>query len=95
MQQITIQPNNDQNLISLIRLAIENQLNILKHGIRKTRRKLQELEEEFKMDTEGFYRKYSRGELGDDMKFIRWAGEYETLKQLEQDYQTLQEAKLC
>ena len=31
----------------------------------------------------------------DDMKYIRWAGEYETLAQLQKDYNDLQEIELC
>ncbi|WP_291321287.1 hypothetical protein [Desulfonatronospira sp.] len=41
------------------------------------------------MSTNEFYDLHLSGKLGDDIKYIRWAGEYETLKKLEQDYQAL------
>jgi len=47
------------------------------------------------MQTNDFYEKYEKGEMGDDLKYVRWAGEYETLKKLEKDYQTMQEIELC
>jgi 3-oxoacyl-(acyl-carrier-protein) synthase len=34
-----------------------------------------------------------QGKLGDDMDYIRWAGEYETLEQLAHDYNDLMETK--
>ncbi len=95
MSRIIIQPQSDENLRDLIGLALENQLRFLRLGINKTRRKLQEMESENEMRSDKFYKKYEKGELGDDLKYIRWAGEYETLKKLEKDYKALQETELC
>lgn len=94
-KRIVIQSESDENLKDLIELAIENQLKVLKAGIQKTQRKLQDMEKSHEMSTDFFYQKYETGKLGDDIKYIQWAGEYETLKKLEKDYQTLQETELC
>jgi hypothetical protein len=40
-------------------------------------------EGKFKMDSETFYKKYSSGEVGDGVEYIKWAGEIETLRKLE------------
>ena len=37
-------------------------------------RRLGELEERYQMSSEEFLRRYSSGELGDDLEFIHWAG---------------------
>ena len=95
MTRIIIQATSDDTLRSLVGLAIENQLRILCLGITKTKRKLEGLESENRMQTNDFYEKYEKGEMGDDLKYVRWAGEYETLKKLEKDYQTMQEIELC
>lgn len=34
-------------------------------------------EEKFKMSSDVFYARFMRGEMGDDMPYIRWAGRYE------------------
>ena len=47
------------------------------------------------MNSKDFYEKFQKGKLGDDFKFIRWAGEYETLKRLQEDYTDLQGVELC
>ena len=95
MARVIIQPKTDENLRVLIGIALENQLRVLRSGIARTRRKLHELEVENEMSTDVFYQRYESGELGDDLTYIRWAGEYETLRRLEEDYQALQETELC
>lgn len=95
MTRIIIQSQANENIKDLVSLALENQLRIISTGISKTKRKLQKFESENKMLTKVFFEKYEKGELGDDMMYIRWAGEYETLKRLENDYQALRETELC
>jgi hypothetical protein len=79
---------------NLVGLALENQLRVLTAGITKTKRKLSALEKENGMESSVFYERYEEGKLGDDLKYIRWAGDYETLKKLEKDYQDLQGIEL-
>jgi len=79
----------------LVGLALENQLRVLTAGIAKTRSKLSEFEKENGMESSVFHKRYEEGKLGDDLKYIRWAGEYETLKRLEKDHQDLQGIELC
>jgi len=95
MAQVIIQPQTAANLRNLIRLAVENQLRVIDFGIAKTKRKLGELEKEIGMNSKDFYEKFQKGKLGDDLKFIRWAGEYETLEKLQKDYTDLQGIELC
>ena len=95
MARVIIQPQTADNLRNLIRLAVENQLRVIDFGIAKTKRKLGELEKEIGMNSKDFYEKFQKGKLGDDFKFIRWAGEYETLERLQKDYNDLQGIELC
>ena len=95
MARVIIQPQTADNLRSLIRLAVENQLRVINFGIAKTKRKLGELEKESGMDSKYFYEEFQKGKLGDGLKFIRWAGEYETLERLQKDYTDLQGIELC
>jgi hypothetical protein len=47
------------------------------------------------MDSKYFYEEFQKGKFGDDFKFIRWAGEYETLERLQKDCNELQGVELC
>ncbi|MEA2040212.1 MAG: hypothetical protein U9N82_10340 [Thermodesulfobacteriota bacterium] len=95
MARVIIKPQTADNLRNLIRLAVENQLRVIDFGIAKTKRKLGELEKEIGMNSKDFYEEFQKGKLGDDLKFIRWAGEYETLERLQKDYSDLQGIELC
>ncbi len=95
MARVIIEAKTADNLKTLIRLALENQLRIMGFGIAKTKRKLEELEREHGIGSKDFYEEFQKGELGDDMKYIRWAGEYETLERLQKDYADLQDLELC
>ena len=95
MAQVIIRPQAAGNLKNLIKVAVENQLRVIHFGIAKTKRKLRELEKESGMDSKYFYEEFQKGKLGDDLKFIRWAGEYETLERLQKDHNELQGVELC
>ena len=95
MEQIVIQANTSGNLKNLIQAAVENQTKIILSGISRTKRKLQALEKENGLESRKFYEDFQSGKLGDDFKYIRWAGEYETLVLLQKDYNDLQDIELC
>src|SRR3990172_7188105 len=95
MARVIIQGQTPGNLKKLIKLAVENQSRVISFGIAKTKRKLEELEKESGMDSKDFYEEFQKGKLGDDLKYIRWAGEYETLGLLQKDYNDLQDLELC
>jgi hypothetical protein len=95
MAQVIIQPKPSENLRNLIKLAVENQLRIISFGIAKTKRKLRDLEQETGKKSLDFYKEFQDGKLGDDLKFIRWAGEHETLARLQKDYNELKGIELC
>lgn len=48
-------------------------------------RKLVSFEETFNMATDVFYARFMRGEMGDDLPFIKWAGRYELYLEARQE----------
>jgi len=48
-------------------------------------RELVAFEEKFNMSSDVFYARFMRGELGDDMPFIKWAGRYELYLEARQE----------
>ena len=95
MARIIIEPQSAKNVESLVKSAVENELKIIEFGIAKTKKKLAELEKKFGMNSRNFYKKFNEGKIGDDIEYIRWAGEYETLQKLQRDYGDLVETELC
>ncbi len=95
MARVIVQDQAANNFKILIKSAIENQLRIITFGIAKTRRKLEEMEKESGMNTKEFYDQFQEGKLSDEIRYIRWAGEYETLERLNKDLSDLQELELC
>ena len=95
MARVIVQEQAANNFKILIKSAIENQLRIITFGIAKTRRKLEEMEKESGMNTKEFYDQFREGKLGDEIRYIRWAGEYETFERLNQDLSDLQDLEFC
>lgn len=95
MSKIIVEQENTQELKTLVKGALENEIKIISIGIRKTQDNLRELEDRYEMDSETFYKRYSDGEMGDRVEYIRWAGELETLKRLQKNLAELSEVEIC
>lgn len=48
-------------------------------------RELVSFEEKYNMATDVFYARFMRGEMGDDLPFIKWAGRYELYLEAKQE----------
>lgn len=48
-------------------------------------RQLLSFEQRYDMTSAEFYDRYKRGELGDDMDFVRWAGRYRLYLELKEE----------
>ncbi len=48
-------------------------------------RELVAFEEKFNMPSDVFYARFMRGEMGDDLPFIKWAGRYELYLEAKQE----------
>ena len=95
MARVIIEPRGANNVKILLKSAVESELKVIKFGIAKTKRKLEDLENKFGMKSDDFYKKFNEGIMGDDLEHIRWAGEYETLDRLQRDYNDLLGTEIC
>lgn len=93
--QLIIEPHTSENVKKLVLSALENELGIIKFGINKTLNQLKRFENKFGTESSAFYKKFNAGDMGDDFEYIRWAGEYETLHKLQQDYNDIASIRLC
>lgn len=76
----------DQVLTKLLDLALSQQ----RARLERYERDLSEMEERHGMDSAEFYRRFSAGELGDDLDWFEWAGLYELKLDLLQRIQQLE-----
>jgi len=95
MPKIIIKSEGPEELKTLVKGALKNEIKILTIGLKKTQENLQKLEEKYKMDSGTFYKRYSTGKLGDNIEYIKWAGEVETLKRLRKNLKDLSKAEVC
>ncbi len=95
MTKVIIESDSASEVKPLIQAAVDHEVRVLKTGLEKTKRNLQTFEERFGMPSKQFYQEFQAGRLGDSMDYIKWAGEYETLLELEQDYAEIEEIEVC
>jgi hypothetical protein len=95
MTKIMVEDTGADELKGLVRSALEHEIKFISIGIRKTEESLRKLEDIHAMPSEQFYAKYSSGELGDSLDFIKWAGEVEILEKLQRSLKELAEAEVC
>ena len=53
--------------------------------IYRLQRELISFEDKFKLPSDVFYARFMRGELGDDLAYIKWAGRYELYLEAKQE----------
>lgn len=95
MSKIIIEHEGTDEMKILVKGALENEIKIIAIGLKKTDENIQEFEGKYKMDSRTFNKKYSSGEIGDDIEYIKWSGELETLRRLQENLKTLSEAKVA
>jgi len=95
MSKIIIESESPVKLKTLLKGALENELRFINIGLKKTVENLRKYETKYHMNSKVFYGKYSSGDAGDDMEYIKWAGELETLKKLESNIKDLTGVEIC
>ena len=49
----------------------------------------------YKLSTKEFYIQFSQGTLGDETEYMKWAGEYELLQDLQSDLEKVREVRFA
>ena len=94
MTQLTVVSEKMDMVRPLISDAIKKEIAVIGLGIKGTRRILQEFEKKYRMKSGTFYANLVRGKLKENLDFIEWEGEYETLKRLQEQIRELKGAKI-
>jgi len=94
LQEIVITANAGESLKPLVEVAIRNQLKALQHGITRTKERIAEFEKRAGMTSHEFEQKLQNGNLEETVETLDWNMELAALRLLENQYQSLSEAKI-
>ncbi len=94
MTQLTVVSEKMDVVRPLINDAIKKEIAVIGLGIERTMEILQQFEKKYHMKSEIFYAKLSKGRLKENLDFIEWEGEYETLKRLQEQLRELKGTKI-
>lgn len=94
LQQVTITTPNAKRFKPLLRSALEREARLLEHSIMRTRQALEVFETRFGMKSADFERKFKAKEIEETLDTLDWWMEIEALHHLEEQRQSMREAKL-
>ena len=94
LQEIVIKTTADESIKPLVEVAIRNQLKTLQHGITRTKERIAEFEKRASMSSVEFEKKLQSGKLEETVETIDWNMELTALRLLENQFQSLREAKI-
>jgi len=83
----------DDETLQLAQNALAREMVIIQIGIKATQKQIRKFEKKFAINSDAFYEKYQRGEMGDDPDIMRWAMEIQALRKLTSDHRKLDEVK--
>jgi hypothetical protein len=95
MIRIHIESDQKEAVATLVDTSLAMQKKMLQAGLKRTKARLKAFEKEFGQSSRKFYRAYQAGKMGDEEKFMEWAGEWETYQHLTQAVTLLEEAEVC
>ncbi len=94
-QVIVTAPTGPIALRPLLEAAMSVQLRVIKTGLRRTERRLQNFESQYNMSSEEFYQRLTQDQIEETLDTIEWVGEYHTLLRLRQQHEMLKEARVA
>ena len=93
-QQVVVTTDAPAALKPLLASAIQSELRMLELGLVRITERLQAFEKQYNLTSAEFEQRFETGEIGESLDYIEWAGEIETYRRLEGQWQALQRATL-
>lgn len=89
MTDLRLISTSRQAIKPLVEAALENELRMMKAGLRQTEQRLQNFEKKYHLTTTEFVSAYKDDKLEETMDFIEWMGESKLLDRLLEKIGTL------
>ena len=94
--QVVVTSSANQTILRpLLEAAMHTQLRVIRTGLRRTERRLQDFESQYNMSSEEFYQRLAQDQVEETLDTIEWAGEYQTWLRLHRQYETLLGARVA
>jgi hypothetical protein len=93
-QQVVVTTDAPAALKPLLASAIQAEVRMLELGLARLAERLQAFEKQYGLTSEEFAQHFATGEIGESLDDIERAGEIETYRRLEGQWQALQKATL-
>ena len=93
-QQVVVTTDAPAALKPLLASAIQSELRMLELSVARIAERLQAFEKQYGLTSEEFAHRFATGAIGESLDYIEWAGEIETYRRLERQWQALQRATL-
>lgn len=90
MAELILTSSQQRPFKALVEAALQNEMRLLKASVRRTEKKLQAFEAEYKLTTAAFLQQYEANQLSETLAFIEWVGEYRMLQRLYEKMETLE-----
>jgi len=89
MTDLRLISTSRQAIKPLVEAALENELRLMKAGLRQTEQRLRNFEEKYHLSTAEFVSAYKDDKFEETMDFIEWMGESKLLDRLLEKIGTL------
>jgi len=89
MADLRLISNHKREIGPLVKAALDNEVRLLKTGIRQTRERLRKFEEKYHLSTQNFITRYENDEFEETLEFAEWIGEYRMLERLQEKAEAL------
>ncbi len=92
MTTIQIKSDSDNDIMDIIKTAIDAELKRLELGLQKTERQIAKFEADYKISSETFLSKFTAEDMKNgDPEYIAWAGELKIKERILADINRLKE----
>lgn len=92
--QVTISTKDVERFKPLLQSALERQAKLLHFSIRRTLDELKVYEERYDMSSKEFERQFKAREIEESLDYLDWWMEIEALHHIEEQLQSLKDAKV-
>ena len=89
MTELTLISSNATSIKPSVEAALHNEVRLLEAGLRQTRHRLHQFEEQYAMATDEFIKKQADNGIQETLETIEWLGEYRMLQRIQEKIDAL------
>lgn len=95
MHELKLVSDSGHQLKPLVEAALANELRLIEAGILQTKRRLEDFEKKYQLNTKDFLLRYENDGIEETMDTIEWIGESRMLERLNKKADTLRNIRIA